>query len=998
MKFYIDHTIKETSSRKCNVITCLFACFLVYLVCLLSKTIVSQASVIFLMIGEKERGEIDIIINTKTNKRITNDPIESNIYDNYFINFSQFEDIILNNSESNRDSSKTIIKTTSPRSLYYAEANNKSIEILLIDTDKERQMELGRSYPYSKLKEGQCLVSNEIVDKEKELEIEVDLNVFIKNTLILQYIKSNNITKINETESTIKFKCEIVDSISRTYGKLGEDEDSVIIMEMEYFFKHLSKYIPNKIKTYFPDYSNFLYNLNSKDYATSLVANFPPNRLNMYTDSDYDNILQEAVKYANSIVSKIGNYENIGVNLPLVRKMKNFSNGQVLLNLLLNLIVIILFILSFLLIYALLTITIETKSFEFGILRLIGTTKTDIIILIIIQCFSFSLPGFILAFIFQFPILKIINNAIKNIVDTELNLNYTNSSLLLAITVNFLSPILASIIPIRNILKKNIATSLNAMINKTIGIKFEIISLEKKETYSLITFGLVTFLYGASIYYFLPLSLLSLNFTIMGLILIWILLGIILGFIILSINIEMILQKILAYILMFPFKSYIRIITIKNLVAHRLKNRKITVMYSLSISIFLMTMVSLEMILDTLRKESLIKNGSEILLKSYDGYLSNPERIKYLMNDLYNNNLIENFGYITPSLSDECFDADIQIGNLGKNLYYNTYINGINSDYFPATQHVGLGIKSTMNYNNKSFNSLSPSEQLYLSGSKGRIGISALFDFQMNANVNEDVFLKLDSQNKKMTFLTKPAFLVDYAPGFVMNSQPIILLTRDSVVSIPFYTELYNKCRYYYSNQLSDISPITMNQIPISFINLKINTKMDEDDCISKIKSVINSNKYFSGRSWYYISMKDSLDTVSGIILNVYSIVTVVVLFFCFFNLVASMTINIFDQKKEIAIIRSLGLKKKELFYIYISESCILILSASLIGTIIGSTIAYTMGLLWQMFMNIQTGFPLNIKYLLLVIGFSLLGGLMSTIIPTIQMMKYSISDLIRNA
>ena len=53
MKFLSELAIKESFRRKCNFLVCLLACFLVSIVCLISKTVVSQGSLIFLMIGER---------------------------------------------------------------------------------------------------------------------------------------------------------------------------------------------------------------------------------------------------------------------------------------------------------------------------------------------------------------------------------------------------------------------------------------------------------------------------------------------------------------------------------------------------------------------------------------------------------------------------------------------------------------------------------------------------------------------------------------------------------------------------------------------------------------------------------------------------------------------------------------------------------------------------------------------------------------------------------
>ena len=62
MKFIAEYSFKENFRRKCYFIVCLITCFLVSLVCLVAKTIVSQGSLIFLMIGERDSGEMDFYI------------------------------------------------------------------------------------------------------------------------------------------------------------------------------------------------------------------------------------------------------------------------------------------------------------------------------------------------------------------------------------------------------------------------------------------------------------------------------------------------------------------------------------------------------------------------------------------------------------------------------------------------------------------------------------------------------------------------------------------------------------------------------------------------------------------------------------------------------------------------------------------------------------------------------------------------------------------------
>lgn len=64
------------------------------------------------------------------------------------------------------------------------------------------------------------------------------------------------------------------------------------------------------------------------------------------------------------------------------------------------------------------------------------------------------------------------------------------------------------------------------------------------------------------------------NFGMIGGIFLWILFGILLGFVLLSRNIENILQKILTYTFLFFTRSYTKLLILKNLAAHRIKNKK----------------------------------------------------------------------------------------------------------------------------------------------------------------------------------------------------------------------------------------------------------------------------------------------------------------------------------------------------------------------------------------------------------------------------------------
>ena len=1001
MKFIAEYSLKENLRRKCYFIVCLITCFLISLVSLVAKTIVSQGSLIFLMIGEKDSGEIDFYINVLSSKRNrTISKIDDYYRDNTFINFTKYEEIMKDSKKENEDEDDKIknpFDSSVVRTYYNGYSPYNQLYLMLIDTEKEKTIELGRSYPYNKLKKGECLVhKNLIMNEKKKFNISINMEDFLVNTLLYYYHDLKNETNpelekyLEEPDRYLTFVCDIIGTFDDNYGKESGNDDNIVIMEQEYFYEYILDFLPDKVKQYFPDYKNFVKLIKSQEYGNVLLINFPKNRLNYYTGDDYDALLDTGVKYMNKIVQRMGNLQNYKVNMPLIRTMERYKFGTTLLNLILNLILLGIFGLSLILIHSLLLITTETNSFEFGVLRLIGNSKKNVILLIIFQCICFSIPAFIVALFFSFFILRIINGIIKSELNTDLDIALTLDSFIMAFLLNFLAPIIAAIFPIRNILKKNIASSINTMLNKTQGIKVEVISLQKKELTSLIVFGLITFIYGASIYYFLPLSLISLNFGMIGGIFLWILFGILLGFVLLSRNIENILQKILTYVFLFFTRSYTKLLILKNLAAHRIKNKKTSLMFSLSVGIFIMTSVGFDLILQSTKNIIIQQNGSEVVVYNDDDYFLTEDIYPCLM-ELYDRKLIDSFSLYTLYLGDICLESSIYITNYGKTVQSKNNFLGITSDYFGATTKNDLKISEQDN----KYKEFTPSEQLYLSEFKGKTGISGILKYEFNADLQSQIFIQFLNKNQEMIFLSKPAFILDSAGGLSMNNQPSMLITREAILSIPLYLDMLQKCRNYFAESYDEVSIVGYEDLPVWGINIKPKELATERD-IDIISSIIR-NFGPGGDSWFFANMKNRLDIASNIVHILFYIISTIVLIFCLFNLTASMTVNIYEQKKEIAILRSLGTKRRHVIFIYVAESFILILSSSIIGSIIGGIISYTMALQWTIFTNVNVTFNLPTGSIILIILFSIFGGILSTYFPAKNMLNNTISQLIKS-
>ena len=125
-----------------------------------------------------------------------------------------------------------------------------------------------------------------------------------------------------------------------------------------------------------------------------------------------------------------------------------------MLGLLFSIIVILFVVISILLIYSLLMISVETKTFENGVLRMIGMSKWNCISMILIQSLTFVLPSIILGYASSIPLLMLIFNTLFKNVDVQVSLIPSVGATIQAVLLGLLIPLISSIVPIQSAMNK----------------------------------------------------------------------------------------------------------------------------------------------------------------------------------------------------------------------------------------------------------------------------------------------------------------------------------------------------------------------------------------------------------------------------------------------------------------------------------------------------------------------------------------------------------------
>lgn len=221
----------------------------------------------------------------------------------------------------------------------------------------------------------------------------------------------------------------------------------------------------------------------------------------------------------------------------LLKELEPYSYAVLFIGLIFDLILIILVVVAVLLIYSLLLISVETKTFEIGVMRLIGLTKKGFVAMIITQAIMFVLPAVVMGFACAIPIIYFLYDTLfKESLGYMPSIIPSGWAIGRALIVGILIPLLSSIIPIRRALSANLVEALDSNRSKSQAVLVTFIDNKTKDVLPFILFGSVAVVFGMSIYYGLPAAMLELNLGLILSIFFLILMGLLFGLTLFAVN------------------------------------------------------------------------------------------------------------------------------------------------------------------------------------------------------------------------------------------------------------------------------------------------------------------------------------------------------------------------------------------------------------------------------------------------------------------------------
>ena len=133
----------------------------------------------------------------------------------------------------------------------------------------------------------------------------------------------------------------------------------------------------------------------------------PNPRFEAYQNSNFDVTKKRVKAYATEIVEAFGFYPVVAY-LDLLDEMQAYALAVLFIGLIFDILLILFVIVSVLLIYSLLLISVETKTFQIGVMRLVGLSKGGFVAMIFIQSAMFVLPAVVLGFSSSIPLMHLL--------------------------------------------------------------------------------------------------------------------------------------------------------------------------------------------------------------------------------------------------------------------------------------------------------------------------------------------------------------------------------------------------------------------------------------------------------------------------------------------------------------------------------------------------------------------------------------------------------------
>lgn len=325
---------------------------------------------------------------------------------------------------------------------------------------------------------------------------------------------------------------------ANTMGNVAIVDCSSIAPQLSADLYNLTDYIPLRYFYIIPVIqvaALFVKNTDFCKYGMS-IEGLLESAIDYYVIDDANQMKQAIIKRGRDLMDQLAINTNATLTTPMLDSLKQVEQIRVFLSSSLSTIVFFLAILSIQLIYSLMLSDVEEKTYQYGMLRALGFRNKNLIGLISLQSFSFSVPGLIGGLVVAYFLNVIARAIIFSYAENTTNYNLSLGAIILGVCLGTLLPLISNILPIQRALSKNLRESLDMYhrsVNElTVSIKrLEEMGFSLNQT----IIAVMLVLLGGITYYVGPLSWIYGNYSLFFFVINFILIMMIMGLAFISI-------------------------------------------------------------------------------------------------------------------------------------------------------------------------------------------------------------------------------------------------------------------------------------------------------------------------------------------------------------------------------------------------------------------------------------------------------------------------------
>ena len=705
------------------------------------------------------------------------------------------------------------------------------------------------------------------------------------------------------------------------------------------------------------------------------------------------------------------------VTMPKLEELEASQFNLMSMTILFWFITILSMLITGILINSILSTSIEERVREFGIIRVVGGKKVFTIKMVLFEGLMLGIFGSIIGTGFGIILTPFIAQAMFIYFDldwTDVEFIIQPTTVIFGITIGSLVALLISLLPAIRAAKMDIIKSITPFQTKEEGWE---ISKEGSMNVKSFIFGICVATIGMIVFVLLPRIFTTGNVMLISALFIGLLSAILIGLVFASVGIIPLIQNLFIGILSPTVKKYSNIVKI-SLRRYRRRNTSTVVMFAISFSfIFFVTSVN-EIESDTLTMTLKFQYGADMVLV---------------------NQGLDEENAITLDMIDELKDI-AGVDEIGYALHNTFDFQAIVSLTYEASEG-GFGYQESSSAEEK----IRDLFQYYSTAHKQKFKVTA-GDFSGHDEIEagfigvDEEFVKLIDQD--LIIWSSPKSEYDYSFDKMFEENDTCILAK-SIANILGVDEVGEKIRLTFYDPNIENDPGIVLQFIVAgisggipgfwnfrssegsaygggvmvsldnyinlmnvknakepdmiidkiFINLRDKSEENIEETKDDISTLFQDRNFIVDDVITKVNFIEEMNDRQNALMEIILMFTIMI---SIFGLISSMYAIMLERKFEIGILRSMGMKSRNVRNMFLIESMILLFSAGIMGTLIGSYSAYLLETNIGLFTEMPVNYIIPVDTLLRVFISSVSIGIIGMYLILWKMSKQNIMEIFR--